>query len=310
LLRLRRSLPKLLLALAATATALVVLLAAAASIGMSISLGAGLIICIAGLLLMAWSVRSLGKSKPTLVSTVLPMMVCFLFCGYTLAYLDIRSMSDIRAITADAFHSEEGEFRQSVEVVVARMDLQAKDAVSQASESVKEVMDDVGTTSHVYGLALHNNPDASNPTWDELVSFLANDDIDSHRYALETFNCGDFAQMLHNRAEKAGIRTAFVVVQLGPCEYWPSAGGHCLNAFETTDRGLVYIDCTGCSPEFGDCHDMSYDKVVQVSVGEEYVPELLFPPAGWDSWRCWSMGVVRGGILKGCVNRTGGVTYL
>ena len=91
-----------------------------------------------------------------------------------------------------------------------------------------------------YYIPLKNNPDATNPTWSELESFLASDNTDKLKYNIDTFVCGDFAEMLHNNAEMAGIRAAYVSVQLGPSEYYPTSGGHALNAFQTTDKGLVY----------------------------------------------------------------------
>jgi hypothetical protein len=95
---------------------------------------------------------------------------------------------------------------------------------------------------------LINNRDSKNPTWEELLAFLKEDTTDEIEYT-STFVCADFAETLHNNAEKKGIRCGFVTVGKG--EYRSlnpiSAiiGSHALNAFQTVDRGLVYIDCTG-----------------------------------------------------------------
>lgn len=97
---------------------------------------------------------------------------------------------------------------------------------------------------------LVNNRQATDPTWEELVAFLQDDDTDSLAYRrgiyhstgepiVPGFVCGDFAERLHNNAEAAGIRAAFVVFHLRDEE------PHALNAFETVDYGLVYVDCTG-----------------------------------------------------------------
>ena len=88
-------------------------------------------------------------------------------------------------------------------------------------------------------VTLYENDRAEDPSWDQLRQFVLNDDTDEQLYEAGSFVCADFAAMLHDRAEAAGIRAAFVNVVLtaGP--------GHALNAFNTTDRGLVYIDCTG-----------------------------------------------------------------
>ena len=136
-----------------------------------------------------------------------------------------------------------------------------------------------------YYMPLKNNPDATNPTWSELESFLASDNTDKLKYNIDTFNCGHFAEMVHNNAEAAGIKAAIVFVQLGPCEGYPTSGPHTLNAFQTTDKGLVYIDCTGTIEDYDD----SADTIVDVEIGKPYIPESIFP----DGFRYWpSMGVV------------------
>ena len=60
-----------------------------------------------------------------------------------------------------------------------------------------------------------------------------------------------------------------------------SDAGHACNAFETTDRGLVYIDCTGLP-------DIPYkpancDKIVDVEIGERFIPVSIFPEVGWNN---------------------------
>lgn len=129
-------------------------------------------------------------------------------------------------------------------------------------------------------IKLDNNSKAQNPSWSQLIEFLKRDDTDKQRYSYNSFVCADFAEMLHNNAEDAGWRCAYVCVDL-------SIGGHALNAFETTDKGLVYIDCTNSislSPR-------SADKTVEVKVGKAYIPISIFPETGWNS--IWdSMGTV------------------
>jgi len=53
-----------------------------------------------------------------------------------------------------------------------------------------------------------------------------------------SFVCADFAETLHNNAEKVGIRVAYVTVN----------GIHALNAFDTTDRGWFTLTMVGLTP--------------------------------------------------------------
>jgi hypothetical protein len=88
-------------------------------------------------------------------------------------------------------------------------------------------------------VVLIDNPEATNPTWAELKAFLAQDLTEHHQYILNEYDCSQFSRDLHNRAEAAGIRTAEVQI-----DFIGESVGHALNAFLTTDYGLVYVDCT------------------------------------------------------------------
>jgi len=99
-------------------------------------------------------------------------------------------------------------------------------------------------------IELINNPAAINPSYDELIAFIKEDTTDSRLYTEVTTGlgyarvCADFAEEVHNNAEAKGIRAAWVGLDL---KGKGKGEGHALNAFETTDRGLVYVDCTGAN---------------------------------------------------------------
>lgn len=133
-------------------------------------------------------------------------------------------------------------------------------------------------------IELFNNPEAKNPTWEELKQFLWEDGTDKVIYNEDSFVCANFAEMLHNNAEKAGIRAAFVSLALKQEYPWgtvfPLGSNHSLNAFDTTDRGLVYIDSTGTRSG-----NLDADKIVEVSIGDEYIAVSIFPNPGYeDQW--------------------------
>jgi hypothetical protein len=143
-------------------------------------------------------------------------------------------------------------------------------------------------------IELINNPDATNPTYATLVDFIKEDPTDEGTYIdidIDSLDrtCGDFAEMVHNNAETAGIRAALVTI-----DFEGQDVGHALNAFETTDKGLIYIDCTGqgwgswladrlVNPDrlvkpdkltgkdyFIPESRRSWDKVAYVEIGKEY----------------------------------------
>ena len=175
-------------------------------------------------------------------------------------------------------------------------------------------------------IVLINSKNATNPTYAQLVSFLQSDTTDEYPYQYTNLSpgsyygtaeshvdlirikniidgtvqpnppdvCGDFAERLHNNAEMAGIRCAYVAIDLSgytdPNNYGIGSNtGHALDAFQTTDRGLVYVDDTGIP--VSSSGSSRCVKTVNVVVGEPYVPVSLFPETGWNStWE--SMGTV------------------
>lgn len=178
-------------------------------------------------------------------------------------------------------------------------------------------------------IVLINNKNAVNPTYNQLISFLQQDKTDQFPYnyilpVSETFYgtleshvdlkniqniidgtakpgnpdiCADFAERLHNDAEIAGIKCAYVSLDMtgytDPDHLGiPSDSGHALDAFQTTDRGLVYIDDTGWLAT--QPHPSRAVKTVNtISVGQVYAPISLFPEAGWQNV-AESMGMVTG----------------
>lgn len=138
-------------------------------------------------------------------------------------------------------------------------------------------MDEFG--KKILPMGVINNLNAVNPTWGQLIVFLGEDRTERIRYWEKPgfppmsdgkpcecegdcnygmFVCSDFAIRLHDNAEAKGIRAAVVIVSLeGKDE------PHALNAFMTTDRGLVYIDCSGDEV----CEGM--DKVEYIKMGND-----------------------------------------
>jgi hypothetical protein len=107
-----------------------------------------------------------------------------------------------------------------------------------------------GPNEHIY---MTNNPDAVNVSLAVLKDFIFADETDKELYLPGFRMCGHFAETLHNNAEQAGIRAALVIV-----EFEDGSAPHALNAFETTDKGLVYIDCTGTERSTADFAEWLY----------------------------------------------------
>jgi hypothetical protein len=126
-------------------------------------------------------------------------------------------------------------------------------------------------------IQLFNCNHSEDPTWAELEAFLWHDQTDKTLYVERGYSnsyvCADYAEALHNNAESMGIRAGYVHIELA------SGGYHALNAFNTIDRGLVFIDDTGAETATYPC---PRDRIVKVQIGWEYIPKILFPCFGWS----------------------------
>lgn len=130
----------------------------------------------------------------------------------------------------------------------------------------------VGADGH--RISLINNKSAVNPTYSQLLSFIKEDKTDQRKYIPGKYTCGDFAETVQNNAAKAGYKAGWVTIE---------GVNHCCNAFQTSDKGIIYIDCTG-SPNGGGYWDSS----VKLANGIEYKRTPLFR----DNFYFNSMGTI------------------
>ena len=77
--------------------------------------------------------------------------------------------------------------------------------------------------------------DLRNPTFQEVRDFILRDPTSRNNFVLYQYECRHFATDVNNNAEYEGLRCAFVLLCF-------DRGQHSVIAFETTDRGLVYIE--------------------------------------------------------------------
>jgi hypothetical protein len=115
---------------------------------------------------------------------------------------------------------------------------------------------------------LRNYPAATNVLLARLAAFLRTNPVNLATFERGKFVCTEFAQALHNSSEAAGLRCALVTLEFEKGE------GHVLNAFETTDKGLIYMDCTGAVT--GNAPRSIFDTVGYVQVGKKYGRLPLF----------------------------------
>jgi hypothetical protein len=105
-------------------------------------------------------------------------------------------------------------------------------------------------------------------TWSELTQFLADDHTNWHEYVTGVYNCVNFAIDLVANAKKQKIDAWIVTV-----DFSGSDTGHAFVGFNTTDKGVVWIE-----PQ----SDYAYSEV---KVGQRLCKVV-------DTDNCWDLGTV------------------
>jgi len=147
-------------------------------------------------------------------------------------------------------------------------------------------------------LILVNNHTATNPTWQQLCSFLSSDETEQKLFIFSDYTSGDSAKELHDNAESHELRAAFVVVDIeGDSRY-------AVNAFKTTDKGLVFVDCnysrykahmlwemnslTKAGWLMYSVPEISYDAIAYVKINKE-LGMLSFTKDGQNSYEFYEI---------------------
>ncbi len=174
----------------------------------------------------------------------------------------IRSLYDVTSSRLNLIDSQLQQTRDELAKVRAELQLY-KDTWGSVVAS--------GVRPPFVNVRLIEQPAAVNRTWSEVQSYILADRTDRKLYIPGVYVCGEFASDVHNNAEAAGIRCALVAIKF-------KTGWHACNAFMTTDRGLVFIDCTGIMDR---SRSTNCDKIVNVRLGQDYLPVSMFPEPGW-----------------------------
>lgn len=124
--------------------------------------------------------------------------------------------------------------------------------LTAANDQVSSLQVDINRMATGYGYVLKD------PSYAQMQSFLAADQTDKRTYDVNNYNCVNFSADVKANAAKQKIRCAVVYVD------FPSTS-HDFVAFNTTDRGLIYIE------------PQSDDQVVP-QVGKRYYQCEILPP--------------------------------
>jgi len=91
----------------------------------------------------------------------------------------------------------------------------------------------------IYKAQMYNeeNRGYSDPTYIEMLQFLCVDETDKHLYIEDEYVCSDFSTALVANASAFNMRVAYIRLV-----YTDHNAMHAIVAFNTTDKGLIYVE--------------------------------------------------------------------
>jgi len=141
------------------------------------------------------------------------------------------------------------------ELATVEIELNAsKDLVESLEDTLSNLQINYDRLTAGYGYVLRD------PSYQEMKAFLTQDETSEQEYLRNEYICVDFAANVKANAAEEGIRCAYVVIE------YLGITGHAIVAFDTTDRGLVYVE-----PQF--------DWDVEPEIGRRYY-QCVVPPPG------------------------------
>jgi len=177
---------------------------------------------------------------------VLTLAVVFFGVSWGFTQQDLDSTRTALSDTRLALANNETELldtRDELSIITAELQ-DTKDHLSNIEADLQVTRDDLATVEAELEDAkaelstLQADPfHLHNPTFDEVISFLQEDETDSNPYIEDEYVCTHFTRDVNDNAEDQGIRCAFVAISF-------PRSAHAIIAFDTTDQGLVYFDPT------------------------------------------------------------------
>ena len=142
--------------------------------------------------------------------------------------------------------------------------------------------------AHANGTAiwLVERKSAGDPAYGALISWLKDDPTEHGAYDQEHV-CAEFATQLYNNAERDDIKAHIVVV-----DFKDGGIAHMIVAFNTTDKGLIYVDDTGITAAQNAAGVPDLDRIVDLVPGQPYRTHFI-PPFNSSMQDTLNLGVIQ-----------------
>jgi hypothetical protein len=127
-----------------------------------------------------------------------------------------------------------------------------KDQIYSLQDNISNLKTNYDRQTAGYGYVFRD------PTYYEVKAFITSDNTDLRKYDINSYNCVNFSADLIKNAAGKNIRCGFVDIAFAD-------SGHAIIVFNTTDKGLIFIEPQG-------------DEEVDLKIGKKYWTSLIVPP--------------------------------
>jgi hypothetical protein len=187
--------------------------------------------------------NELSQTRQELASTRIELTTTQADLALTEAKLETKdteltlAQADLTATQTDLAKTQDELQDTSDELVQTQADYtktsEALDSEKQLTASLQSILDNLQANYYLlttsYGYVLKD------PTYQQVKAFIAADTTDTNTYVDDTYVCEDFSYDVKVHAMQQKYRCAFVSIR------YPDSA-HAIVAFNTTDRGLIYIE--------------------------------------------------------------------
>jgi len=158
-----------------------------------------------------------------------------------------ETQAELRALEAELATAHTGLTGVEAELIASR------ELVESLEAALFDLEENYFRLTTGYGYVLRD------PSYRQVIEFLDRDGTSGQEYMESQYTCVDFAADMKANAAREGIRCAYVIIE------FLGGGGHAIVAFETTDRGRVFVE-----PQF--------DWEVEPEIGRRYHQTAKPPP--------------------------------
>lgn len=221
---------------------------------------------------IGWILMKINK-KLLIVSILSAITILVLTCGI------LRQNSILANTKIELSHTsnELNNMKLQLDNTNAQLDsIQIENNKTKAQLTSLQISDNITKTQLITLLIERNNLKTNydrlttgygyvfkDPTYQEMKAFLTSDKTNSKMYIENIYTCGDFCASVINNASKVNIRCGYVSI-------WYSNSAHAIVVFNTTDKGLVFIE-----PQ--------EDEEVKLQVGKSYSSTIIVTPGYYYS---------------------------